>query len=116
VASDLSDLAYALRASSSLRSCSSHLRTSDDHTHVLCALCVVRHPLRPNGDRTHALRGVGVRGQCENHLRRDGLHSHLDYDQDRPKRDKRLKRAHVRYAPDAACFFFLMKNCLVILP
>jgi hypothetical protein len=75
------------------------------HSRVLCALCVVRRPLRPNGDRTHALRGVRVRGLCKNHLRLVDLQSTHVSDQYRPKRDKRLKRAHVRYAPDAGCFF-----------
>jgi hypothetical protein len=37
---------------------------SASHTRVLCALCAVRHLLRPHGDRTHALRGVRVRAWC----------------------------------------------------
>jgi hypothetical protein len=37
---------------------------SASHTRVLCASCAVRRPLRPHGDRTHALRGVRVRAWC----------------------------------------------------
>jgi hypothetical protein len=81
----------------------SHLQlASASHTRVLCALCAVRRPLRSHGDRTHALRGARVRAWCTQTTYLEAIH--VFYLRGR-KRDKRLKRAHVTYAPDAGCFF-----------
>jgi hypothetical protein len=81
----------------------SHLQfASASLTRVLCALCAVRRPLRPHGDRTHALRGTRVRAWCTQTTYLEAIHV---LDLSGRKRDKRLKRAHVTYAPDAGCFF-----------